>query len=323
MFVVAALLGNLLSSADELPPPRLVGEAVELRTDTGTLYGTLDLPSTPAPWPVVLIHPGSGPTDRDGNSRLSPFQTLRNDSLKLLGRGLAKRGIAALRIDKRGIAASAKAIGNVRDLRVETYADDAASWLAMLRRDRRFGRVCVIGHSEGALIGLMAAKKARINGMICLCGLGRPLQDVLRTQLKPALSPELFDAAEKIIVELAAGREVPDRDVPATLKALFPANVQPYLISEFRLDPARLAAGLDLPLLVVNGTADIQVPVEDGKRLAEAKPGTKQVVLKGMNHVLKETDRMGRLEQLPIYNDPSLPLHPALLDVLKVFLREK
>jgi len=55
-------------------------EAIELKTETGTLYGTLDLPNRKGPWSVVFIHPGSGPTDRDGNSGFT-----KNDSLKLLG----------------------------------------------------------------------------------------------------------------------------------------------------------------------------------------------------------------------------------------------
>src|SRR5262245_61764352 len=101
------------------PSPRLVGEPWELKTDTGTLYATLDLPPRPGPWPVVIIHAGSGPTDRDGNGPL-----VRTDCTKLLGRGLAAEGIAALRVDKRGIAASAKAMAKEEDVRLETYAKD-------------------------------------------------------------------------------------------------------------------------------------------------------------------------------------------------------
>ncbi len=303
------------------PLPRLVGEAIELNTDSGTLYGTIDLPAGNGPWPIVLIHPGSGPTDRDGNSRLST-QTLSNDSLKLLGRGLASRGIAALRIDKRGVAASGKAVLKERDLRVETYVDDAAAWIALLRRDPRFGKFGIIGHSEGTLIGLMAAKKEKVDAIVCLCGLARPLQDVLRVQLKGALPKELYEACEKIMVELAAGREVPEKDVPTSLTALFRPSVQPYLISEFQLDPAKIVAELTVPVLVVSGTADIQVTLEDGKRLAAAKPACTLLEIEGMNHVLKHAEKTGRLEQLPLYMDPSIPLEPKLLVGLEAFLKQ-
>jgi pimeloyl-ACP methyl ester carboxylesterase len=87
------------------------------------------------------------------------------------------------------------------------------------------------------------------------------------------------------------------------------------------LDPAALLAKLEVPTLVVNGTADIQVPVEDGKPLAASRPGIKQVVLPQMNHVLKQTDKTVRLEQLPVYSDPTIPLHPKLADELAAFLK--
>ena len=57
-------------------------------------------------YPVVLIIPGSGPTDMDGNSAALPG---KNNSLKYLAEGLAGKGIASLRYDKRGIASSASA----------------------------------------------------------------------------------------------------------------------------------------------------------------------------------------------------------------------
>lgn len=303
------------------PLPRLVGELVALKTDSGTLYGTIDLPPGGGPWPVVLIHPGSGPTDRDGNSRLSPLQVLENDSLKLLGRGLAARGIAALRIDKRGVAASQKALIKEEDIRVETYADDAAAWVAFLRKDRRFTRVGIIGHSEGTLIALLAAKKEKVDALICLCGLARPLQDVLRAQLKTAVPKDLYESADKIIVELEAGRTVPAQEIPGSLVALFRPSVQPYLISEFKHNSAAILATLKEPVLVVSGTTDIQVPVEDGKRLADARPGIKHLVLEQMNHVLKQTAKTGRVEQLPVYVDPTIPLHPKLVDEIAAFLK--
>jgi len=303
------------------PPPRMVGELVELKTETGTLYGIIDLPPNPGPWPVILLHPGSGPTDRDGNSRLSPTTIIKNDSLKMLGRALAVRGIAVLRIDKRGVAASSKAAIKEQDLRVETYGDDAAAWVALLRKDPRFIMVGISGHSEGTLIGLLAAKKEKVDALVCLCGLARPIQDVLRTQLKPALSKELFESADKIMIELAAGREVPQKDVPILLNSLFRPSVQPYLISEFKHDPAAILAKLDVPTLVVSGTTDVQVPVEDGKRLAESKTGVKHCIIQNMNHVLKQTEIKVKLEQLPIYSDPTIPLHPKLVDELVVFLK--
>ncbi|QDU22236.1 alpha/beta hydrolase family protein [Urbifossiella limnaea] len=304
------------AAAAPAPPPRLVGEPVELATPTGILYGAIDLPPGAGPWPVVILHAGSGPTDRDGNGPLT-----RSNNLRMLGRALAARGVAVLRFDKRGIAASAKALAREEDIRLDTYAADVLGWAAALRADRRFGRVGFVGHSEGALIGLVAAGEARFDAFVSLCGPGRPLQEVLREQLRRGLPAELYKASDAVIRELEAGREV--KDTPKELQALFRPSVQPYLISTFRRDPAALAAGLKAPLLVASGSTDIQVSEADARRLVAARPGARAAAVAGMNHVLKPVPTVDRLAQLPSYADPTLPLHPDLLPALDEFLRRE
>lgn len=308
-----ALLLLAALPAAEAPAPRPVGEPLELRTATGTLRATLDLPPGRGPWPVVLLHAGSGPTDRDGNGPLT-----RTDNLKMLGRALAATGIAVVRLDKRGMGASAQAMTKEEDVRIETYAADVAAWAALLRKDSRFTKLGYIGHSEGALIGLVAAGEAKFDAFVSLCGPGRPLQDILREQLKAGLPEKLYAQADAALTELAAGREV--KDGPKELAALFRPSVQPFLIAAFRHDPAKLVAGLKAPVLVVSGSTDIQVSAADAKRLADANPKAKAVTLGGMNHVLKAAPTANRLAQLPSYSDPSLPLHPKLAPELVRFL---
>jgi hypothetical protein len=281
-----------------------VREMVELKTDTGTLHGTLDLPVGTGPWPVVLLHPGSGPTDRDGNTG-----PLKNDSLKLVGAALADAGIACLRIDKRGIAASAKAMVKEEDLRLGTFADDVTSWVQLLRKDKRFTKVGFVGHSEGSLIGGHAGPAAKFDAFVSLCGPGRKFGDLLREQLQK-LPKEVYEKCLLVIADLEAGKEV--KDVPKELAALFRPSVQPYLISTFQPDPVKELAALSCPTLVVAGSTDIQVLEEDYKRLAESKKGVKAVRIDGMNHVLKEVTSTERVAQLPSYSDPKLPLHPKL-----------
>lgn len=317
--MLSAFLLPLVIAFPEAPAPHRVGELVSLETSSGTLYGTIDLPAGDGPWPVALLHPGSGPTDRDGNQ---PNRLLRNDSLKLLGRGLASGGIAVLRIDKRGIGASRKALAKEEDVRLETYAADVVSWIEFLRKDRRFTRVGFIGHSEGSLIGLAAAKDAKPDAFVSLCGPGRPMADILRDQLKKLpreqFPEKLLDESLKVIAELEAGREV--KDVPILLRSLFRPSVQPYLISEFKHDPAALVKAYPGPVLVVSGTTDIQVPTAEGNRLAQAKPGTTHRVIEKMNHILKAVPATDRATQLPTYGNPALPLHPEVVGVLTRFL---
>src|SRR5919108_2088346 len=105
-----------------------IEQRVQLKTTTGILHGTFDLPNSTSHCPVVVIIAGSGPTDRDGNQPL-----MKNDSLKLLGRALAAKGIAVLRYDKRGVAESMGAAPREEDLRFETYVDDVVQWITWIR----------------------------------------------------------------------------------------------------------------------------------------------------------------------------------------------
>src|SRR6185369_2540535 len=138
-------------------------------------------------------------------------------------------GVAALRYDKRGIASSAAAGPKEDDLRFENYVDDAAAWVKQLRGDPRFNKVFILGHSEGSLVGVLGAKREKIDGLVSVAGSGRDLASLLRDQLKRNLPPMLFEQSSHIIDELSAGRKV--GDVSAELMVLFRPSVQPFLIS--------------------------------------------------------------------------------------------
>jgi pimeloyl-ACP methyl ester carboxylesterase len=291
------------------------GPSAELQTSNGTIHGTFDLPAGKGPWPVVLIIAGSGPTDRDGNS-----PQMENDSLKLVGKALAASGIAALRYDKRGVGQSAPTGTDETKLRFENYVDDAAGWVKQLRADQRFNKIAILGHSEGSLIGLLAAKQAPVDALISIAGAGKNAVVVLREQLKPKLSGELLTKSSHILDELQAGRRV--EDVPPELFVIFRPSVQPYLISWFKYDPSKEVAQLMIPILIVQGTNDIQVTVDDAKLLAASNQSARSATIENMNHVLKHTTEKSLLGQLKAYSDPSLPLAPKLMDAVLPFLRE-
>jgi fermentation-respiration switch protein FrsA (DUF1100 family) len=310
------MLFSLLAVA-ALAGPEIAAEAAELKTDSGTLFGTLDLPAGKGPFPVVLIHAGSGPTDRDGNQA-----KMKNDSLKLLGQALAAKGIACLRIDKRGIAASAKAMGREEDLRLDNYVADTVQWVEWLRKDKRFTKVGLLGHSEGALIVALAAKPAKADAVVELCGMGRPFGVILREQLKKNLPAHLMEKSDAILTALEAGKEA--KEIPTELAALYRPSVQPYLMSVLKRDPVEAIQELKCPILVLSGTTDIQVAEADAKALTGARVGVKSVRLENMNHVLKEIDTTDRLAQiLRTYVDPTPPLHPKLVDAIADFLSDK
>lgn len=290
---------------------------MRLETSTGTLHGTLLLPTgVRTPLPVALIIAGSGPTDRDGNSPMLPG---KNNSLRMVAEALATSGVASLRTDKRGIGASVGAMTSESSLLFTTYVDDAAAWVAQLAADPRFSRVIIVGHSEGSLLGIMAAQRGKVAGVVSLAGAGRPIAEVLDEQLSRNLGAgALLEESRRIIAALSAGKPV--GMVPAELQVLFRPSVQPYLRSWLPIDPAVEIAKLDVPVLVVQGSTDIQAAVSDAERLAKhARRGT-LVMVDGMNHVLKEVRDPSK--QMASYGDPSLPLHPELVRALDAFVTQ-
>ena len=281
----------------------------------GVLHGTLSLPDGQGKVPVVLLHAGSGPTDRNGNSAMLPGQ---NNALRMLADALARNGIATLRYDKRGIGASASAGWREADLRLDDYIDDATAWLRQLRADPRFTNVLMAGHSEGALIAMVACQKAQLDGCVLIAGAGKALDDILRVQLKPRLPPDLYAQNERILLALKRGEQV--SDVPPALLALYRPSVQPYLIASMKVDPRAAVGALRMPLLILQGVTDLQVSVADAQALSAAAPAARLVIVPGMNHVLKMVS--GDLaQQMPSYGDPSLQLAPALVDAVTAFVQ--
>ncbi len=296
--------------------PASKSEPVVLDTPGGKLHGTLEVPARgAAPYPVALIIAGSGPTDRNGNSPAIPGA---NNSLKYLAEGLAVAGIASLRFDKRGIAESVMAAKSEADLRFDTFIEDAVLWGQRLRADKRFGALVVVGHSEGSLIGMVAAQRLGAEGFVSIAGAGRRADVVILEQLKPQFSPELYAKTESMLKSLVEGKTV--EDSPAELAALFRPSVQPYVISWLKYDPAKEVVKLKSPVLIAQGAHDLQVSAEDAKLLSKAQPSAKLLIVEGMNHVLKETPADPR-QQAAAYSDPSLPVAPKLLAEVVAFVK--
>lgn len=292
-----------------------VSTPVELASTPAPLHGTLLAPDGPTRAAAVIL-PGSGPTDRDGNS---PQFGIRAASYRLLAEGLAERGVATVRIDKRGIGESAAAGAAETDLRFGAYVDDARAWAA--EAAAKTGRPCawLIGHSEGALVALAAVADGDKNicGLVLLSGAGRRAGVVLREQLAAGLPESLKARAYEVLTELEAGRTV--ADPPAELAALFRPSVQPYLISWLTLDPAQLAAAYDGPVFIGQGAADIQVSIADAEAVKAAQPRADLVIWDGVNHVLK-TAPAERAANLAVYMDPALPLAPGVVEAVADFV---
>jgi len=310
---LALLLFLLMPAVSQAQSFTVLQRPLTLDTAEGQLHGTLLLPKTDVPVPVVLLIAGSGPTDRNGNNP----EGGNNDSLKLLAQNLAQNGIASVRYDKRGIAASRPATPDERDLSVDKYVQDAVGWSSKLRQDQRFSTLTLIGHSEGALIATLAAPKAGADALVSIAGTGRPIDQVIKEQLRERQPAALLPQSLWTIDQLKAGERVPH--VPDALQVLFRSSVQPYLISLFQQDPAGAFARLTMPALIVQGSHDMQVEVKDADALKAAKPDAQLVVIAGMNHVLRIVANEPKA-QLASYNNPKLPLARELTSRLVDFV---
>lgn len=313
LLLTLCLLPPLAQAAPHSVSHSSVQQPMRLHTAQGTLYGTLLKPSGSAPMAVALLIAGSGPTDRDGNNP----EGGQSDSLKRLAQSLAKQGIASLRYDKRGVAASRAATPDERDLSVERYVNDAVAWADLLKADPAFDRLVLIGHSEGALIASLAAKQAQADAVVSIAGSSRPIDQLLREQLAARLPPHLLEQSNQLLDRLLAGQLSPQ--VPKQLQVLFRPSVQPYLISLLRQNPGQAFANLQIPALIVQGSHDIQVSTADAKALQAAKPDAELLIIPGMNHMLR-ISALDLPAQLASYDNPRLPLAQGLGEQIAQFI---
>ncbi|MGP2493061.1 alpha/beta hydrolase [Mesorhizobium sp. PUT5] len=295
---------------------------IEAPGPQGPLAGTL-LPAAGATGlatgPIVLIVPGSGPTDRDGNSPLG----IRASAYRLLAEGLAARGISTVRIDMRGMFASARAVPDANAVTIADYAQDVRAWVGAIRAKTGAPCVWVLGHSEGGLVALAAAagNDAGICGLVLAAAPGRPLGEVLREQFSsnPANAPILAEALAAVSA-LEAGRRPDVARMHPALRPIFDPKVQDFLIDTLAVDPARLIADCRKPVLILQGERDLQTSVTDAERLKAAAPQARLVLLPDTNHVLKKVGTADRSANLGTYGDPHLPLAPGVVDAIAGFV---
>jgi pimeloyl-ACP methyl ester carboxylesterase len=299
------------------PPPAptfsVTTQSVTLVTN-GTLYGTLEMPVSMTPVPVVLVLAGAIPIDRNGNSHLYPDST---NTIKLLANELAKQGVATLRYDKRGVAQSKWSLNDESDLTVEIYVNDAVAWGKKLLEDKRFSSLIVLGYAESSLVAMLAAKQLNADGFVCIAGTNRSMQDLMMEKARGNFPAPLIKQTEQIVALLERGKTTDS--VPTILYPIFRPSVQPYMISMFRYQPAKEFAKLQMPILVTSGSKDYQVLPDESKSLAQANANAKFVVIEGMSGQLRDF----ALEQAKVQTKAryTVPIMPKLITELTTFIK--
>lgn len=325
-FTITSLASAQTGGSVETGDSMLIEEDITASGPIGPLVGTMTLPNAPVPLPsevpVFLIVPGSGPTDRDGNSPLG----MTAAPYRLLAEALAERGYPSVRIEKRGMFGSAGAVSDPNDVTIARYGDDLLAWTAAIqeRLPAEDGTRCIIpiGHSEGGLVVLGAV--ARIPdacGVILIASVGRPFDEVIREQLRanPANAPFLQEA-EEALATLGRGERVDGSTISPALQPLFGEEVQGFLIDAMSHDATELAAQVALPILVVQGTRDLQVSVAEARMLADAGPNATLALLPDVNHVLKIVGSEDPGANIATYAAPDLPIAPSVVDAIADFV---
>ena len=294
---------------------QFITEENTFATPTGNLAGTLILPTTGKIFKLVVIQAGSGPTDRNGNIG----NVLKANSYRLIAEALSKKNIATLLTDKRGVGKSMGAMKSEASLRFDDYADDLAGWISFIKKDKRIGKIFMAGHSEGSLVGMIAAQKEKVNGYISIAGAGESIDKIITWQYAQN-SPKIADEVDSLLSRMRNKQKIDT--IPPYLLSILRPSVQPYILSWMLHDPCAEIKKLTIPILILQGTTDIQAEVKQAEMLKACKPSATLKIITGMNHILKEAP-IDRTKNIATYSDGTLPIMPGLVDLIAAFVNKK
>ncbi len=274
------------------------------------IKGTLFLPKKETKkTKLVILIAGSGPTNRNGNSILTGV----NNSLKYLAEGLTKNGIAVFSYDKRGLNKNNIKSEDEKSVVIDDFINDAKDVVNYFKTIKIYKKIIIAGHSEGSLIGMVAAN-GNADGYISIAGAGRPIDEIISEQVEKN-SPFLKEKVDKSLAILKEGKTFENKN--PMLESLFRESIQPYMISWIKYNPRDEIKKLKIPILIINGTKDLQVLQSDAESLHKANPKSKIKIIQNMNHVFKEIKIDA--ENLKSYSNPKLPVVPELIDSISKF----
>lgn len=272
--------------------------------------GTLLTPSQGNNYPLAIIIAGSGPTDRNGNQNY-----LKNNSLKKLAEALSNKGIATFRYDKR-IVKQIKKRNVDPNITFDYFIEDATSVVNYFKDSKTFSKIYVIGHSQGSLVGMIAAQN-HIDGFISLAGAGKSIDAVIMDQIK-ATAPSLVEDAQKTFSILKNGKTT--SNYPPALQSVFELSIQPFMSTWMQYNPEDEIKKLKCPVLILNGTKDLQVETSESELLKKAKPEAQLTIIDNMNHVLFNIEG-DRLENSKSYNETFRPVSETLITAIIDFIK--
>lgn len=271
--------------------------------------GTLLIPNETEKPVLAIIIAGSGPTNRDGNQNF-----LKNNSLKKLAVNLTKNGIATFRYDKRIVKQIRQ--GNVdKNMMFDDFVTDATAVVRYFKEKETYSKIYVIGHSQGSLVGMLAAKD-KADGFISLAGAGNNIGDVLIEQVTKT-APMFSEDTKRIVSSLKDGKTT--TDYPVALGSLFGPDLQPFMMNWMKYNPTEIIATLKMPILIINGSKDLQVSEAEAELLKAANNNSELKIIENMNHILFEIEG-DDLENSKSYNESFRSISTTLITNIIAFI---
>ena len=272
--------------------------------------GTLLTPNEVEAPVLAIIIADSGPTDRNGNQN---FQN--NNVLKKLAESLSNRNIATFRYDKRIVKQIRK--GKVDpNISFDNFIEDANAVIAYFNSQYNYSKIVIIGHGQGSLVGLVASKDNAAQ-FISIAGSGKSIDNVIIDQITQ-MDPALEKSTKLAFESLKQGKLT--KDYPQALGSIFSADVQSFMMSWMQYNPQELIKDLEIPILIINGTKDLQVPISEAELLKNSASKAELKIINNMNHVLFIIEGK-ELENSKSYNESFRSISSELINTLVTFIK--
>ncbi|MCH3884714.1 alpha/beta hydrolase family protein [Tenacibaculum aquimarinum] len=296
-YLIVILIGFTTSFA------QVKSEEILIKNEGVELPGTLRFSEEKTPL-LIWIH-GSGGVDRNGNTP---------QYIKQFRDSINANNIAFFSYDKR-TANKNNIVFLKQGVLFNDFVLDAKTVINHFKKDNRFSEIILVGHSQGSLIAMLASENT--SKYISLAGAGETIDKTLIRQLSTQ-NPILGQSVKSHLKELMETGTI--KEVNPMLAGMFSEPNLPFLKSWISINPTDEIKKLTLPILILNGTKDLQVPVKDAENLHNANPSSNLVLIKNMNHVLKDIQK--DQDNLKSYYSADFPLSTTLIKTVVTFVKK-
>jgi pimeloyl-ACP methyl ester carboxylesterase len=286
----------------------IVSEEILITNDSIQLPGTLTYSNDKSPL-IIWVH-GSGNVDRNGNQA---GVNIKANYIKQFRDSINKHNIAFFSYDKR--SSNKKNLEHLKGTLFKDFVEDAKKVISHFKANQRFSEIILIGHSQGSLTAMLAAKN--IDKYISIAGASKSIDKTILEQINRQ-SPGITPFVEKNFKELKETGKI--KKVNPLLMSIFAPQNQPFLANWMEYNPTEEIKKITIPVLIINGTKDLQVKIEDAKNLHKALPTSKLTLINNMNHVLKIIEKEG--DNMSSYYSPDFAISEKLITTTVAFIKK-